>query len=212
MNMWERMLALTLLLLLSPLMLLIAIAIYIFEPGAPIFYSGIRIGRFGHRFVIYKFRSLKVNAEAIVGKALLTDELDLKTPLGKLLRQTKLDELPQLINVVRGEMSFIGPRPVRPIRFYSNLASIEDYKERFTVLPGLSGIAQVEGDYFSSPREKLYWDIHWIRNRSLKLYFWYMTKTIFMVGAKISSRFLFPVRKAVPWVSLLFLLLSNSPK
>jgi len=139
------------LILLSPLFIGLAIAIKLDSCG-PIFYRQPRLGKNGIQFQMYKFRSMVVDAES-KGAGLFNYENDPRvTRVGKLLRITSFDELPQLINILKGEMSIVGPRP--PV--YYELGDYETlnkrYKKRFTVLPGLTGLAQVEG------RNSIIWD------------------------------------------------------
>jgi lipopolysaccharide/colanic/teichoic acid biosynthesis glycosyltransferase len=209
MRILEKLTALIFFIMLLPVFIIIGLMIFITEPFKPIFYKGVRIGKFGRRFIMYKFRTLKIGAEKMVNSKLLDKNLGLETFIGKVIRYSKLDELPQLINIIKGEMSFIGPRPVRPIRFYKNLLRIDDYEKRFLVNPGMSGIAQVEGDYYSLPEEKLVWDLFWIKNISFSLYITYLFKTIFMIGERVFGKISFPFRKALPWAGFAFLLFSN---
>ena len=199
--------SLILIILLFPLFMIIGLLISISEPFKPIIYEGKRIGFNGKTFIMYKFRTLKLNAEKVVGKGLLNENMSLKTPLGKILRFTKLDELPQLFNILNGDMSFIGPRPDRPIRYYNNIKTIKGYETRLRVLPGMSGIAQVEGDYYTPPELKLSWDQSWIENRNIVLYLWYIFKTAIMIGRKIAVKFV-PATRLAPWVSVALLITS----
>ena len=192
-----------------PLFILLSIIVFVGDPFKPIIYKGVRIGYKGKKFIMYKFRTLKVNAEKIVGNKLLRDSMSLKTPIGKILRYTKLDELPQLFNVLKGDMSFIGPRPDRPIRYYENIKTIKGYGKRLNVIPGMSGIAQVKGNYFTHPALKLSYDLQWILNRNLFAYFLYIIETIFMIGKKVAVKFV-PATRIAPWVSIALLITSMS--
>jgi lipopolysaccharide/colanic/teichoic acid biosynthesis glycosyltransferase len=163
-------LALLGLVLLLPLLLVIAGLIKASGPG-PVLYRGERAGRGQRRFRICKFRTMVVGAEQEIGGRLASDEdkARLCTRVGRLLKRTKLDELPQLINVVRGEMRLVGPRPVRPV-FLSRLqAQVPAYAVRFVVPPGLTGIAQLRGGYYTEPRDKQRYDLIYIAHRSLCL-------------------------------------------
>ncbi len=132
-----------------PLLGVIALAIAITSPGAPVFFIQQRTGRAGHRFRMYKFRSMVPNAEALKEKYAHLNELqwpDFKikndprvTPIGRILRKTSLDELPQLLNVLRGDMSLVGPRPT----FFSSDAYLLWHTARLDVLPGVTGLWQV---------------------------------------------------------------------
>jgi lipopolysaccharide/colanic/teichoic acid biosynthesis glycosyltransferase len=153
----DRVLALLGLLLLAPLGLLIAFAIVLDSKG-PVFFVQDRLTRKGKRFRMYKFRSMRVNAEK-QGTGLFNYENDDRvTRVGRVLRNTSVDEWPQLINVLKGEMALVGPRP--PVWYelgdYDTLN--EDYKKRFTVLPGITGLAQVSGRNEVSWPEKVRYD------------------------------------------------------
>jgi lipopolysaccharide/colanic/teichoic acid biosynthesis glycosyltransferase len=160
-----------LLLLASPLMLLTALAIKI-EDGfsAPVFYGQDRVGFAGKIFRVLKFRSMRVDAERD-GKAQWATTNDNRvTMLGKYLRKLRIDELPQLLNVLRGEMSFVGPRPERP-QFVDKLAeTIPYYRERHSVKPGITGWAQLCYPYGASEQdavEKLQYDLFYVKNHDL---------------------------------------------
>ncbi len=191
-------------------MLIIAIASLVLDPKNPVIYKGTRIGMSGRRFVMYKFRTLKRGAEQMIGANLFREGQNLETTLGKLLRFTKLDELPQLINIVKGDMSFIGPRPERPVRFFEHIKRIEGWEQRLEVKPGLSGPAQIEGDYYSSAEEKFIWDMMWVRKRSNALYFKYIFKTIFSISNKVADKAFSDLKKASPWVSVVMLMLTRA--
>jgi len=156
-----------------PVTVLIAIAMLVSD-GPPLFYRGERVGRRGRVFTMVKFRTLKRGAEERLGP-FLGEELVRRTsaeltPLGAWLRTTQLDEIPQLWNVVRGDMSLVGPRPIRP-RFFQELAAeLPAYWQRLVVRPGLTGFAQVRRGYETSMAEKLAHDLEWIADRSLRLY------------------------------------------
>src|SRR5262249_175058 len=116
-----------------------------------------------------KFRTMSTDAEEGTGPVLATENDPRVTWLGRFLRAARLDELPQLWNVLRGDMSFVGPRPERP-EFVSDFErDIQGYAERFKVRPGLTGYAQVNGEYHTSPATKLKYDLAYIYNRSLGL-------------------------------------------
>jgi len=155
------------LLVLSPVMAVIALAIKIVSPG-PVFYRGERVGKYLRPFTIYKFRTLETDAESKIGGRLLTPDDPLYHPLGKLLKKTKLDELPQLLNVIRGDMRLVGPRPVRPV-FLKECKALAGFEQRFSVCPGMTGLAQVRGGYFTSFANKFRYDLLYVRRRSLRL-------------------------------------------
>ena len=156
-----------------PLTLPIAAAIALSD-GPPVLYRGERIGRGGRIFTIVKFRTLRRDAELRLGPY-LGEELVRRTELeytrvGRWLKASQLDELPQLWNVLRGDMSFVGPRPIRP-RFFEQLAAdLPAYWQRLVVRPGLTGFAQVRRGYETSMAEKLAHDLEWIADRSVRLY------------------------------------------
>jgi lipopolysaccharide/colanic/teichoic acid biosynthesis glycosyltransferase len=142
--------------------------------GRPLFYRGERIGQGGRIFHMLKFRTLRPGAEdrlgPFLGEELVRRTAGELTPLGRWLRATQLDEIPQLWNVVRGDMSLVGPRPIRP-RFFAELAEeLPAYWQRLVVRPGLTGFAQVRRGYETSMAEKLAHDLEWIADRSVRLY------------------------------------------
>src|SRR6266542_2836845 len=142
--------------------------------GQPVLYRGERVGRGGRIFTILKFRTLRRDAETRLGPY-LGEELVRRTELeytraGRALKASQLDELPQLWNVLRGDMSFVGPRPIRP-RFFEQLAGeLPAYWQRLVVRPGVTGFAQVRRGYETSMAEKLAHDLEWIADRSVRLY------------------------------------------
>ncbi len=161
-------LSLSALLLLSPILVLVAIAVKLTSPG-PLFYGGVRVGKNQRLYTMYKFRTLREGSERQIGGRLLSAQDDFYTPIGKFLKRSKLDEVPQLLNVLRGEMNFTGPRPLRPIFLERYLNEIPHYAERFRVAPGMTGLAAVRGGYFTSPKNKLRYDRLYIEHRSLFL-------------------------------------------
>ena len=171
--------------LLLPVSSLIALAIKLTSRG-PIVYRGQRVGRNMEPFSIYKFRTLLVDAEARIGARLLTPGDPLYTPIGRFLKRTKLDEIPQLWNVVRGDMNLVGPRPIRPIFLATSLKEIRDYGLRFVVRPGMTGLAQLRGGYFTHPRDKLRYDLLYIANRGP----WLDVKLVLATFVKLLNRWL----------------------
>ena len=142
--------------------------------GRPLLYRGERVGRGGHVFEMLKFRTLRRNAVErlgpYLGEELVHRTREETTAIGAWLRATQLDEIPQLWNVVRGDMSLVGPRPIRP-RFFAELVEeLPAYWQRLVVRPGLTGFAQVRRGYETSMAEKLAHDLEWIADRSLRLY------------------------------------------
>jgi lipopolysaccharide/colanic/teichoic acid biosynthesis glycosyltransferase len=156
-----------------PLTIPIAIANLV-TSGRPVFYRGERVGRGGRVFTMTKFRTLRPGAESRLGHHLeqaLVEATEAEvTKVGRWLRATQLDEIPQFWNVLKGDMSLVGPRPIRP-RFFEELAAeLPAYWQRLVVRPGLTGFAQVRRGYETSMAEKLAHDLEWIADRSLRLY------------------------------------------
>jgi len=180
---WQRVAALIGLVLLSPLAFVIAIATKITSPG-PVTYRGPRVGRGGKIFTIIKFRTLELNAEQKIGARLLEHSDGLYTRIGRYLKRAKLDEIPQLWNVVRGDMNLVGPRPVRPIFLEAFCREIPGYVRRFAVNPGMTGLAQVRGGYFTHPRDKLRYDLIYIENRS----WWLDVRLVTLTFIKVLNR------------------------
>jgi sugar transferase (PEP-CTERM system associated) len=154
-----------------PIIAVIAAAIRV-EGSGPIFYAQERVGLNGRRFRLMKFRSMSVNAETdgVPVWAAANDERI--TRLGALMRKTRIDEIPQIFNVLKGDMSFIGPRPERPFFVETLMKEIPYYNERHRVKPGISGWAQINYPYGASvedAREKLTYDLYYVKNRSLFL-------------------------------------------
>ena len=155
---------------------IIAIKIKLESPG-PVFYSQRRVGKDGKEFNLYKFRSMYQDAE--VAGARWAEEGDPRvTPFGKFLRNKRLDEIPQFWNVVRGDMSLIGPRPERPMFHKVFCERIDGWEQRLAVKPGITGLAQVEGGYSLLPKEKAQFDIQYIESRNLRLDCAIVIKTI----------------------------------
>jgi sugar transferase (PEP-CTERM system associated) len=157
---------------LSPLMLLIALAIRLTSPG-PALFGQDRVGRRGRVFKLYKFRTMRVDAEAETGPVWASGDGDQRvTRLGRFLRKTRIDELPQLVNVFRGEMSFVGPRPERPHFVNALRKVIPFYDERHSVRPGITGWAQVRNGYGSSiedAQQKLQFDLFYIKHAGFQI-------------------------------------------
>ncbi|HZF07727.1 MAG TPA: sugar transferase [Thermoanaerobaculia bacterium] len=171
----------TLLLLGSlPLLLAGALAVRLTSAG-PIFYRQVRIGRDRRPFTLWKLRTMRVDAEA-AGDEVLAQAGDPRLiPLGAFLRRTRLDEIPQLWNVLAGSMSLVGPRPERPGFVQKHLAEVPGYAERFSLAPGLTGLAQINGDYHSSPQNKLRYELAYMGNWSLWLDLAILVRTVKIV-------------------------------
>ena len=160
--------ALILLVLASPFMLLTALAVKLYD-GGPVLYKQVRCTINQKPFYIMKFRSMRTDAEKD-GVARLAQKNDSRiTPVGKFIRKCRLDELPQLINILRGDMSFIGPRPERPEIIEQYLEVMPEFAFRVKVKAGLAGFAQVYGKYNTSPYDKLKLDLTYIENYSVWL-------------------------------------------
>jgi sugar transferase (PEP-CTERM system associated) len=164
----------------SPLMGLVAIAVKLTSPG-PALYHQQRVGQQGQIFTVHKFRTMRVDAEAETGPVWATEGDVRVTPIGRWLRRARLDELPQLWNVLKGQMSFVGPRPERP-EFVTDLTrQIPYYPQRHTVRPGITGWAQVRYTYGASVEDalqKLQYDLYYIKNLSIALDLFIIFETI----------------------------------
>jgi exopolysaccharide biosynthesis polyprenyl glycosylphosphotransferase len=158
----------SLLLLLSPVIVLLLILVPLTSKGPAIFKQE-RMGRDGKEYLIYKFRSMVHDAEKKTGPTLATDNDPRITPLGRFIRATRLDEIPQLFNVLKGDMSLVGPRPERAFFIEQFCESIPDYTYRMSVKPGITGLAQVMAKYSTTVEDKLRFDLMYVRNYSLAL-------------------------------------------
>ena len=162
-----------------PIMLLVALLVRLTSKG-PVLYRQVRVGRNGALFTLYKFRSMRVDAEAATGAVWATKDDPRVTPLGKWLRLLRLDELPQVLNVLRGEMSIVGPRPERP-EFVATLSEkIPFYRQRHCLRPGITGWAQINhkyGDTLEDTAMKLEYDLYYIKNLSPALDFYILFQT-----------------------------------
>ena len=172
------------LIILSPMLLIVAACIKLYD-GGPVFYKQIRLTKGHKEFEIYKFRSMIVDAEKN-GARLAAQNDNRITPIGKVIRATRVDELPQLINILKGDMTLVGPRPERPEIEDVYLKEIPEFGMRLKVKAGLTGYAQVFGKYNTSPEDKLKLDLLYINQRSLLLDFkliFYTIKIIFIPEA-----------------------------
>lgn len=160
--------ALVLLILASPFMLITAIAIKLYD-GGPILYKQVRCTLDQREFYIMKFRSMRTDAEKDGVARLAQKNDDRITPVGKIIRKCRIDELPQLVNILKGDMSFIGPRPERPEIIAQYLEVMPEFAYRMKVKAGLAGFAQVYGKYNTSPYDKLKLDLTYIENYSIML-------------------------------------------
>ncbi|OIO15789.1 MAG: exopolysaccharide biosynthesis polyprenyl glycosylphosphotransferase [Ignavibacteria bacterium CG1_02_37_35] len=175
--------ALIILLLTSPLMLITAAVIKLDSKG-PVLFKQERCGQNGKIFNIYKFRSMKQDAEKLTGPVWSTKDDPRITRVGKFVRKVRIDELPQMINILKGEMSLVGPRPERPFFVEKLSLEIPYYKRRLKVRPGITGWAQVKHKYDESVedvKEKLKYDLFYIENMSLRMDFKIMFRTVFVM-------------------------------
>jgi len=158
----------------GPAMLLIGLVIKVFC-GGPVLYKQKRVGINGNIFILYKFRTMRNGAEDHTGPVLAAKDDFRVTRIGRVLRQTRLDELPQLFNVLRGDMSLVGPRPERPffVKQHKTLQGV-----RLAVKPGLTGLAQIRSFYDLKPDHKVRYDYLYIQKRSLLLNLYILLKTI----------------------------------
>jgi lipopolysaccharide/colanic/teichoic acid biosynthesis glycosyltransferase len=169
------------LIVLSPLLGLLALATLL-TSGRPVLYRGERVGRAGRVFTMYKLRTLKPGAEARLGNV-YGEELSRRTEqevtaVGKASRLTHIDEVPQLFNVIRGDMSMVGPRPVRPAFFYRLVEEVPQYWQRLVIRPGVTGFAQTRITREDSWEDKLIHDLEYIADRSIRLYLRVLSATV----------------------------------
>ena len=160
--------ALVLLLLLWLPMLVVAIIVKLSSKG-PVLYYQERLGLNGKSFNIIKVRTMRQDAEAAGIQWSMGDDDPRITPVGRVLRKTHLDELPQLWCILVGDMSVVGPRPERPEYYEQFEQYIHGFRERLKVKPGMTGLAQVRGGYFLKPEEKIQYDVEYIKTRSIGL-------------------------------------------
>jgi sugar transferase (PEP-CTERM system associated) len=163
-----------------PLIPVVALAIWLTSEG-PILYRQKRVGRNGHIFTCYKFRTMRQDAEADTGATWALDDDPRITRVGRMLRYLRLDEIPQIWNVLKGDMGFVGPRPERPEFVEKLIEQIPYYNLRHIIRPGITGWAQVRykyGNTLEDARQKLQYDLFYIKNISLGLDFWIMLQTV----------------------------------
>lgn len=175
------------LLLFLPLILFVIILIRM-ESRGPVLFGQKRVGKDGRIFPLYKFRSMAKDAEKYTGPVMAKSDDKRITKLGRILRKTRFDEIPQLVNVLKGDMSLVGPRPERPFFVERFKKQIPGYVQRLQVRPGVTGLAQVHSRYDISARSKLRYDLLYVRNHSLFLDLEIILRTIWVVlrrkGAK----------------------------
>jgi exopolysaccharide biosynthesis polyprenyl glycosylphosphotransferase len=168
------------LLLSAPLMGIIALAVKCSSPG-PVFFRQVRVGQWEQGFEVIKFRTMREDAESISGAMWAAEKDPRVTRIGRVLRKFRLDEMPQFMNVLKGEMSFVGPRPERPVFVEQLKQRIPYYGERHTVKPGITGWAQINYGYGASEEDalrKLEYDLFYIKQLSLFFDLFIVLKTI----------------------------------
>ena len=178
--------AVTALIILSPVMLITAVMIKLDSKG-PVLYSQERVGLYGKTFFVHKFRSMKQDAEAKCGPVLAAEGDPRITKFGRFMRATRLDELPQLFNVLQGEMSIVGPRPERPFFVKQFIVQKPEYDYRHNVKPGITGLAQIAGKYNTSAYDKLIYDLLYIQDVSVKTDLMIMLQTFKVLLTKSST-------------------------
>lgn len=179
--------AVIILIVVSPLFLLAMILIVLTSRHSPI-YKGKRVGADGQIFYMYKLRTLRIGAESEIKARLLKEGDPYITPIGGVLRRLKIDELPQLLNVILGDMNFIGPRPIRPIFYDYFLESLPHFGDKFAVKPGLTGLAQVMGDYQTPVIEKLRYEIFYNTHKNIFLDMKIILLTIKLLTGNLMDR------------------------
>lgn len=176
---FDFVMSLLILLVTAPIIFIFCILIVLESKGNPL-YAQERVGLNGKKIRICKLRSMRIDAEKN-GPQWADKNDDRVTKVGKFIRKTRIDELPQLFNVIKGDMSLIGPRPEREIFIEEFLKENKNFNDRLQVLPGLSGYAQVNGGYDITHQEKFELDMYYINNMSLLLDIKIIFKTIFVV-------------------------------
>jgi lipopolysaccharide/colanic/teichoic acid biosynthesis glycosyltransferase len=185
---FDLLVAAVVLLVASPVLGLFTLAVRL-TSGRPILYRGARVGQAGQVYQMYKFRTLAPDAESrlspFYGPELSRMTREEETRLGRVMRVTQLDELPQLFNVVKGDMSIVGPRPIRPVFFEKLCEDIPAYWQRLVLRPGLTGFAQVRMGREETWAEKLAHDLEYIADRSVSLYMRIVVRTILRVIKRV---------------------------
>ena len=169
-----------------PICIISSLFIILETTGNPLYIQE-RVGLNGSRFRIYKLRSMYSDAEKDGCKWATKDDIRI-TKVGHYIRKTRIDELPQLLNILKGDMAFIGPRPERPEFIEKFLKDIPDFNDRIVIKPGITGWAQVNGGYELTPKEKLEYDKYYIEHESLYLDVLILLKTIQVVFTGHGSR------------------------
>ena len=169
-----------------PILIIAIVAIMIESPGTP-FFRQRRLGKGGKEFDVIKLRTMVPNAERSCGPKLAEKDDPRVTLIGRFLRLMRIDELPQFINVLRGEMAVVGPRPERPEMYERIVETVPAYRRRLAVKPGITGLAQVRGDYHIDFRHKLRYDLLYVQNKSLALDLKIMAATLWVVLSRKGS-------------------------
>jgi len=172
--------SLLLIVLTGPVLLMSALAVAL-ESGFPVFFSQERVGRNLKPFRVHKLRTMVKDAEEATGPVIAEEDDARITNVGRFLRRFRVDELPQLVNIIKGEMSFVGPRPERPFFVEQYLQEVPGYRERFNVKPGVTGLAQVSGSYATTPERKLKYDLIYIYHQTPIMDIQIMTETLRVV-------------------------------
>lgn len=175
------------LILTSPILIIISIVIKLYDKG-PIFFKQERVTESNKKFNLYKFRTMIVDAEKHTGPVLSTEKDPRITALGRFLRTSRIDELPQLLNVIKGDMSIVGPRPERPFFVQQFNNEIDGFKYRTFVKAGITGLAQILGNYATDPKTKAKYDLLYIKNYSLLLDIKIIFNTIKIMFLKESAK------------------------
>ena len=165
---FNRSLAMLFLIATSPILLLISLWIKLDSPGPVLFKQG-RMGLNGELFEMMKFRTMVSDAEKETGPVLAVKDDNRVTRCGRILRHLRLDEIPQMFNVLQGNMALVGPRPERPEIYDDIIQNWPEFFRRLEVKPGITGLAQIRGDYHTQPRDKLRYDLLYIKRRSIWL-------------------------------------------
>lgn len=169
--------SLIMIILTSPLMLVVALLVKATSKG-PVFFRQERLTKDNRSFDLIKFRTMRMDAEELTGPVLSEENDPRVTKIGRFLRKTRIDELPQFFNVLKGDMSVVGPRPERPYFVEQFIHDMPEYEHRFSVKAGITGYAQIFGNYGTSPEDKLRYDLLYIRNYSLLLDIKIMLQTV----------------------------------
>ena len=175
------------LVILFPLLVIVAIIIKLYD-GGPIFYKQKRVTKDNKIFDLYKFRTMIVDAEKNIGPVLASERDPRITPIGRFLRASRIDEISQLLNVIKGDMSIVGPRPERPFFVEKFNEEVDEFKYRVFVKAGITGLAQILGKYSTDPENKAKYDLLYIRDYSLLLDIKIIFNTIKIMFIKDSSK------------------------